>query len=58
MTTQIRSLLELIKCKMGTELCNVGMKTTVPFAAISTSTDSDRLDNLENKFKRLTEQVG
>ena len=43
---------------MSTELCNIGMKATVPFAAESTSTDSDRFDTLENKFKKLTEQVG
>ena len=42
-TVNIRSLLEL---------GNIGMKTTVSFAATSARTDSDRLDNLENKFKR------
>ena len=53
--TKSESLLQLIKSKMGTESCSIGMKTTVPFAATSKRNESDRLDKLENMVKTLTE---
>ena len=51
---RLESLLELIKPKIDTELCNICMKITVPFVAPSTRTDSDRLDRLENMVEKLT----
>ena len=53
--TRLESLLELIKSKLDIELCNIGTKITVPFPA--KSTDSDRLDKLENMVEIYTEQV-
>lgn len=39
---------------MNTKLCNIGMKTTVPFAATSATRNSDIVDWLENMVEKLT----
>lgn len=43
---------------MDTELCNIGIKTTVPFAATSGRRDSDRRDRQKNMVEKLTELLG
>ena len=55
--TRLKSLLELIKSKISTELCNMALKTSVPVAATSTRTDFYRLLKLDNMVDKLTDQV-
>ena len=51
--TRVEILIELIKSKICTELCNMAMKKILPH----TMSDFVRLPNLDNRVEKLTDQV-